>query len=407
MSLRRRWPLPLLVAPLAAALLWGCQTAQYAGDIPPLDQEDEPLTTDVKVSHRPINWELVASQPAPSASTALPTDWGKLYDDYQYRLGVGDRLAFSVWNHPEYSISHNVFTDDRSRIGGRVGRERRAAALGQSSLVVERDGHIHLPHVEPVRVVGLTVEETREALAEKLSQVIEDPLVYLGIVGFHSQIAFIINTNGAYRELSITSHPLTLPRAIVESGLTQAHGIIRRVTLTRDGITRNVDLHRILVDGQLSEEWILRHGDVVRIPPGFENTVRLFGEFRGNRSIAVPLGGISLGRILAQGGLSGGADYSTIHVIRDESDRSRTSTDLANPRQLPTHIGIYTLDVRSFDAQFIAEGFRMQPGDYVVAPTAPIYRWNSLINSLLPSYGFLGNTDGFINRLRDLEEQLR
>lgn len=406
MSIRRRRALHLFVAPMAAALLWGCQTAQYAGDIPPLDYEDEPLTTDVEVSHRSINWQLVASQPPPSSSTALPTDWGEIYTSYRYRLGVGDRLAFSVWNHPEYSISHNVFTDTRSRIGGRAGREHSAPPPGQSSLIIGRDGHIQLPHVEPVKVVGLTVEEARTVLAEKLSIVIEDPLVYLGIVGFNSQYAFIINTDGAYQELRITDHPLTLPRAIIESGLARG-GIVRRVTLTRDGATRNVDLHRILVDGQLSEEWILRHGDVVRIPPGFENTVRLFGEFRGNRAIAVPLGGISLGRILAEGGLSNGADYSTIHVIRDESDRSRTSTDLANPRQLPTHIGIYTLDVRNFDAQFIAEGFRMQPGDYVVAPTAPIYRWNSLINSLLPSYGFLGNTDGFINRLRDLEEQLR
>lgn len=402
MSIRRSrlWP---LAAPLAAALLWGCQTAQYAGDIPPLDHEDEPLTANVEVSHRLINWELVASQPPPSASTALPTDWGKLYDDYRYRLGVGDRLAFSVWNHPEYSISHNVFTDNRSRA---VSRGARTPPPGQSSLIVGRDGHIHLPHVEPVKVVGLTLEEARRVLTEKLSSVIEDPLVYLGIVAFNSQYAFIINTNGAYRELRITNHPLPLPMAIVESGL-GGGGIVRRVTLARDGATRNVDLHRILVDGELSEEWLLRHGDVVRIPPNYENTVLLFGEFRGSRTISVPLGGISLGRILAQGGLSVNADYSTIHVIRDESDHRRTSTDLANPRQLPTHIGIYTLDVRGFDAQFIAEGFRMQPGDYVVAPTAPIFRWNRLINSLLPSYGFLGNTDGFINRLRDLEEQLR
>lgn len=89
------------------------------------------------------------------ASEALPSD---------YRVGPEDELTISVWHEPEFS----------------------------QAVVVRPDGMITLPLINEVKVAGLTTEEMKVLLTEKLKPVINDPQVTVIIKAVKSRKVFLV-----------------------------------------------------------------------------------------------------------------------------------------------------------------------------------------------------------------------
>jgi polysaccharide export outer membrane protein len=106
-----------------------------------------------------------------------------------YRVGIDDELVISVWHEPEFS----------------------------QSVVVRPDGMTTLPLLNDIKVVGLSTEELRALLTEKLKSLVNDPQVTIIVKAIRSLKVFLIGSVGKQGMYPLTSD-LTVLQLITEGG---------------------------------------------------------------------------------------------------------------------------------------------------------------------------------------------
>ena len=332
----------------------------------PTQQNNELVPAHVKV--KAINAELIIEQSRSTARAGKEsgkTASGKVERGSKmgnaaeqtmldYKLGPGDILNITVWDHPELTIPAGSFR-----------------SAEQTGTLVTEDGTIFYPYVGIIPVAGKTAREVRAILAQKLAKVIEKVQIDVRVISYRSKRVYLVGEVNKPGQQPVTDIPMTILEAVSLAGGFTKDADHSQVLLTRDDTTWRVDLQSLYEDGAVAQNIQLQPGDIVNVPDRSLNKVFVLGEVQKPGSFFMNKKRITLAEALADAGyvneFSSNPKY--IFVMRGQTDSPE----------------LFHLDAKSPDALLLADRFPLRPRDIVFVDAAEVARWNRVISNILPT----------------------
>lgn len=335
-----------------------------------------------------INEEIVL--PEPVKRTRMSGELGLEGEaEYEYKVGPHDVLSIRVWNSPDLTTSLKTSSSTVGRITTRTASDsdelvRARQQVTPEGVEVSADGQFFYPYAGNVRAGGRTVEAIRKELVGKLAQFIVDPQVSVKVQEYNSQQVQMLGEVKMPRPLAITSKPLRVLDAIALSeGLKDTADKVE-ATLIRKGERVTINLAHLL-DGDLSQNYIMTDGDVLNVDTNRYRQIVILGEV--NRPIAMPYDprGLSLNDALvtASGIHQVYANAKGIYILRNGRDGEKAS--------------IYKLNMQNATGLLLADRFPLEARDVVYVDTAGVTRWNRVINQIIPTSQFIYTTGNISN----------
>lgn len=350
------WCLPLLGACAYPGQYFGIDNKETAQDTAP-NGVDYRLTPIDAISIKALeSVNLTSTQNLPVSSS---NDVGT----YQYKIGVGDLVRITVWDHPELT---NPAGNTTGQLQGQV---------------VLPDGTFYFPFLNKVRAVGSTTEEIRIEMTKNLEQFIRSPQVDVTVqqTGFRSQKYYVSGEVGQPGFFPITDVPTRLSDAIAQARGLNREADLDNITLQRNNQTYVLNAYKLLYQGDLSQNILLQDGDVLNIPDRRLRKVFLMGEVIRPASFVMPVGKLTLAEVLSDvGGINQNtANAQQVYVIRQRS------AEVGNAEV--ASLDIFHLDSTSPTSVLYADQFEMQPRDVVYVDPVRLVRINRLLGTILPS----------------------
>ncbi len=324
---------------------------------------------DSRVTIYPITLNLVERmrQPTIVAQPNHPLEQRKA--NYQYRISNGDVLNIMVWAHSDLNspIQQNNPQDNQ---------------VSRGAWVDER-GYLAYPLVGQIYAKGKTITELQNILTGRLKRYLKNPQVSINVTEFRSQRISISGAVTKAGQLPITNIPLTILDAVNQAGGVADNADTQNVKWTHNGVDHTISLQNILQYGDMSQNHLLSHGDILYIPDNSNKKVQVMGEVSRQASLPISNHGLSLTQALGEaGGMNQSlADATGVFVIR------RSPTDLEKP------IHVYQLNLRDASAYAVGNEFSLQSADIVYVTAAPVTRWNRVISQITNSITNVNSLD--------------
>ncbi|KQN69164.1 hypothetical protein ASF04_15680 [Duganella sp. Leaf61] len=345
-------------------------------------------------------------------------------------------LSITVWDHPELTGAGLPSRSDN--LDGQIGPP-------PATFVIDQQGQLHFPFAGAVPLAGLTREEARDSLAQRLARYFRAPRVTVTVMAYRSQRVYVDGQVRTPGPQPINDIPMTLLEALNRAGGLLPTADQSRITVERAGRRYRIDLVAAMRGGppQAPDRsaspapgqspgllpyqgypgaMLLADGDVVRAPPRDENKVFVVGEVLSPRALTMHDGRLSLGEALGEaGGLNPqSADAGQVYVVRraQQGDTAYMTgspgslnelNELNGPNGLVTAGAdasaapsaprgplVFRLDARSASALALAEQFELQPRDVVYVAASMLTNWHRAISQLFP--GELSSAVGVTTR---------
>ena len=182
---------------------------------------------------RPFGYDLFEGVPstfAPVSDIQVPLD---------YVVGPGDTLQVQLYGNEPASYS----------------------------LTVGRDGRVNFPKLGPINVSGMSFQNARAAIEQRVAQQMIGSRVNITMGDLRSIRVFVLGE--AQKPGSYTVSGLsTMTNALFVSGGVKKIGSLRNIQLKRNGkLVTVLDLYDLLLRGDTSGDRQLLPGDVIFIPP--------------------------------------------------------------------------------------------------------------------------------------------
>ena len=353
---------PILV--LMSALLSGCTVIpgshfsdSYGTVVKQYPAQSDDLSKFINIY--PISAASILSLPAP-VSVAPATDKAlrEQIANYDYRVGPGDVLSVTVWDHPELTTP--------------AGQYRSSEEAGNW---VHTDGTIFYPYVGNIQVADLKISEIRDLISKHLARYIESPQVDVTIAAFRSKWVYVTGEVANPGTLPITNIPLTLVDAVSKAGGVTALADWQTVVLNRGEQSLRFSLRDLYKNGDVSQNILLQANDVININRNDDSKVFVLGEVGKQQTLPMGRNGKTLAEALADAeGMSQiTSDATGVFVFRRAPKESGRIAD------------VYQLNAKNAAALVLADSFRLQERDIVYVTAAPISRWNRVIGQFLPT----------------------
>lgn len=339
-----------VIVPLVG-LLSGCAIA------PGMRMKESEAPVDVQR----ITADLIASQAGARVreEALLPDPQGDQPVE-PYRVAPHDILQVTVWAHPELTVPTGQFRSPE-----------------ENGIPVLVDGTMFYPYVGVLQVAGKTLREVRALLTERLSGVVPRPQLDVRVAAFRGKKVQITGEVVAPSTMPLTDVPLRVQDAIAFAKGFGPEADASAVTLSRGGQVYRLDLLALYEEGAVSQNWLLRDGDVLNVPDRNRNRVFVLGEVRTPQARPMVKRRMTLAEALGDAQFFDpvAANVGKIYVIRG---------DLTAPE-------IFRLDASSADALLLATAFELRPRDVVFVSTYELTRWNRVINQIVPTVQTLFN----------------
>ncbi len=272
-----------------------------------------------------------------------------LLEEYQDVINNGDVLQIAVY-HP----TRNDLVESVQRIGQVVGFR-------------VTDGKIFLPDLPGAHVEGLTLHQAQEKIENLYREQIKDVNVF---ISYKDRILRKVELAGLVQVPNIpVDGRLRLFEALSIAKVPTNANLFKSYVV-RDNALLPVDLFKLLKDGDMSQNVVMRGGDKVYIADPSASTLMVLGEVCKERVVDVPDGFMTLRKAIGEaGGILASGDKSYIQIIRG---------NILHPK-------IYTLNWEHV-VRLPSDSMLLIPGDIVYVAARPLSEWNRFVNDLLPTF---------------------
>ncbi|MCB1074123.1 MAG: polysaccharide biosynthesis/export family protein [Simkania sp.] len=334
--MRRKGVFFFLAFPL---LISGCSNLPYKGS--DALGADEFVIDSYKIKEGKFSILEMEGEPLLTLSPELL----KEYTDY---IGNGDVLEIAIYHPTRGDLAAAV-----QSIGSSVGYS-------------VRDGKVILPDLPPLELAGLTLSQAREKIQDAYDHEIADVEVF---INYKKRRERKIQLAGLVSTASIPINGKKRLFEVLAEAKVPANANFFKSYLVRDDAPVPVDMYKLMKEGDMSQNIVMRPGDKIYIAEAAASTLMVMGEVRQEKVIDLPSGFMSIREALAlAGGIPYTGDKGYIQVIRG---------NILRPK-------VYTLNWKHI-IRLPSSSLLLMPGDIVYVAATPITEWNRFVQQIFPT----------------------